>query len=156
MGEIIHGDYARWANNDMFDSVTNYECYKGLYSSHNDRNYFEIAHSIKRQNGNGGIYKDIYLYNFLDNHDVNRIASTLKDIGMIGCVYTMMYTMYGVPSIYYGSEYGVKGTRTNTSDDALRPCLDLNNIPDKNEELFRLICKLGKIREENINYERHQ
>lgn len=150
MGEIIHGDYARWANNDMFDSVTNYECYKGLYSSHNDRNYFEIAHSIKRQNGNGGIYKDIYLYNFLDNHDVNRIASTLKDIGMIGCVYTMMYTMYGVPSIYYGSEYGVKGTRTNTSDDALRPCLDLNNIPDKNEELFRLICKLGKIREENI------
>ena len=54
MGEIIHGDYNRWANPEMLDSVTNYECYKGLYSSHNVKNYFEIAHSLNRQFGNGG------------------------------------------------------------------------------------------------------
>ena len=33
----------------MLDSVTNYECYKGIYSSHNDKNYFEINYSINRQ-----------------------------------------------------------------------------------------------------------
>ena len=55
MGEIIHGDYKRWANPEMLDSVTNYECYKGLYSSHNDKNYFEINYSINRQSGDYGI-----------------------------------------------------------------------------------------------------
>ena len=75
MGEIIHGDYNRWANPEMLDSVTNYECYKGIYSSHNDKNYFEIAYSLNRQFGDGGIYKNIYTYNFVDNHDVNRLAS---------------------------------------------------------------------------------
>lgn len=79
MGEIIHGDYKRWANPEMLDSVTNYECYKGIYSSHNDKNYFEINYSINRQFGNGGIYQGIALYNFVDNHDVNRLASTLSD-----------------------------------------------------------------------------
>jgi glycosidase len=77
MGEIIHGNYARWANPEMFDSVTNYQCHKGIYSSHNDKNYFEIAHSIEQQRSQYG--NSLYLYNFVDNHDVVRIASVLKN-----------------------------------------------------------------------------
>ena len=49
MGEVIHGDYARWVNDEMLHSTTNYELHKGLYSGHNDHNYFEIAHTIRRQ-----------------------------------------------------------------------------------------------------------
>ncbi|HYW83395.1 MAG TPA: alpha-amylase family glycosyl hydrolase, partial [Spirochaetia bacterium] len=45
LGEVIHGDYGRWANPSTLDSVTNYECYKGLYSSHVDDNFFEIAYA---------------------------------------------------------------------------------------------------------------
>ena len=93
MGEIIHGDYNRWANPEMLDSTTNYECYKGLYSSHNDKNYFEIAHSLNRQFGNGGIYQNIYTYNFVDNHDVDRLASHLNDKKHLQNVYTILYTM---------------------------------------------------------------
>ncbi len=145
-GEIIHGDYNRWANNETLDSVTNYECYKGLYSSHNEHNYFEIAHSFGRQFGNGGIYRNIYTYNFVDNHDVNRIASTVRDKNHLNNIYTMMYTMPGVPSIYYGSEFAVEGKRTHNSDYDLRPCLDLNNVPNANYDLFEHIVKLGKIR----------
>lgn len=145
-GEIIHGDYNRWANSDTLDSVTNYECYKGIYSSHNEHNYFEIAHSLNRQFANGGIYQNIYTYNFVDNHDVNRIASVLKDKNHLFNVYTMLYTMPGVPSIYYGSEFGIEGMRTSHSDAKLRPCLDLNNIPNANYELFNHIAKLGKVR----------
>lgn len=145
MGEIIHGDYKRWANPEMLDSTTNYECYKGLWSSHNDKNYFEIDYSINRQSGNGGIYKDINLYTFVDNHDVNRLASTLKNPNHIKNVYTLLYTMPGIPSIYYGSEFGVKGIKENNSDDGLRPCLDLDNIPDRNDDLYNHIVKLGRI-----------
>lgn len=145
-GEITHGDYNHWANPDVLDSVTNYECYKGIYSSHNDHNYFEIAHSLGRQFGNGGIYRNIYTYNFVDNHDVNRVASMLKDKNHLNNVYTMMYTMPGVPSIYYGSEFGIEGMRTAHSDYELRPCLDLDSIPNPNYELLEHIKKLGVVR----------
>ena len=145
MGEIIHGQYNRWANGDMFDCVTNYQCYKGIYSSHNDRNYFEIAHSIEYQMGQ---YGNIYMYNFLDNHDVARLMSVLKNPAHAQCCYTMMYGMYGVPSIYYGSEFGIYGAKGQgaDADRAIRPCLDLNNIPDRNDELLKHISKLGAIR----------
>jgi glycosidase len=145
-GEIIHGDYNRWANNETLDSVTNYELYKGIYSSHNDHNYFEIAHSLNRQFANGGIYQNIYTYNFVDNHDVNRIASSLKDKNHLKNVYTLLYTIPGVPSIYYGSEFGIEGERTKSSDYELRPCLDLGNVENANYDLFNHLVKLGKIR----------
>ena len=146
MGEIIHGDYKRWANPEMLDSVTNYECYKGIYSSHNDKNYFEINYSINRQFGNGGIYQGIALYNFVDNHDVNRLASTLSDQRYLPLCYTLMYCMPGIPSIYYGSEYGVMGRHENNSDDGLRPCLDLDNLNRSgNLDLYRHLVKLGRI-----------
>jgi len=149
MGEVIHGDYTRWANPDSLDSVTNYECYKGNYSSHNDKNYFEIAYSLNRLFGKGGIYKDLCLYNFADNHDVNRVASDLKIPNHIYNVYTLLFTMPGVPSIYYGSEYGVKGIKGKETDLPLRPELELEKINKENHELFQLIKKLGKIRLES-------
>jgi hypothetical protein len=145
-GEITSGDYNRWANNDALHSVTNYECYKGIYSSHNDHNYFEIAHSLNRQFGDGGIYGNIYTFNFVDNHDVNRVASMLKNKNHLNNVYTILYTMPGVPCIYYGSEWAVEGKRTQYSDYELRPCLDIDSIPNPNYELYNHICKLGAVR----------
>ncbi len=144
--ELTHGDYNRWANSETLDSATNYECYKGIYSSHNDHNYFEIAHSLNRQFGNGGIYNNIYTYNFVDNHDVNRIASELRNKNHLFNVYSLMYTMPGVPSIYYGSEFGIEGKRSDHSDYELRPCIDLNNVANADYNLFNHIVKLGKIR----------
>ena len=145
MGEIIFGDYKRWANPEMLDSVTNYECYKGIYSSHNTKNYFEIDYSINRQSGSNAIYPGINLYNFVDNHDVNRIASTLTNPEHIYNVYTMLYAMPGIPSIYYGGEYGVKGIKENNSDDNLRPCLNLGDMNSENTKLYAHIVKLGRI-----------
>ena len=145
-GEITSGDYNRWANNDALHSVTNYECYKGIYSSHNDHNYFEIAHSLNRQFGDGGIYGNIYTFNFVDNHDVNRVASMLRNKNHLNNVYTILYTMPGVPCIYYGSEWAVEGKRTQYSDYELRPCLDIDSIPNPNYELYNHICKLGAVR----------
>lgn len=146
MGEVIHGDYTRWANPESLDATTNYECYKGNYSSHNDKNYFEIAHSLNRLFGKGGIYKDLCLYNFVDNHDVNRLASVLKNSEHIYNVYALLFTMPGVPSVYYGSEYGIKGVKGQGTDLPLRPELELEKLKKENEKLFELIKKLGKIR----------
>ena len=128
MGEVIHGDYRQWVNPKGLDSVTNYEAYKGLYSSHNDGNYFEIAYSLNRQFGGGGIYEDLLLYSFADNHDVDRVASSLKDSYHLQPLYTILFTMPGIPSIYYGSEWGIAGTKEKGGDAALRPELDLADL----------------------------
>ena len=146
MGEVIHGDYSRWANDEMLHTTTNYECYKGLYSSHNDRNYFEIAHSFRRQFEKGGIYEKLCLYNFVDNHDVNRLASVIKNPEHIYNIYTLLYTMPGIPSIYYGSEYGIKAIKGKNTDLPLRPELNIDTLKVGNKKLFKLICDLGEIR----------
>nr|WP_316614236.1 DUF1653 domain-containing protein [uncultured Ruminococcus sp.] len=145
-GEIVGGDYNRLANAETLDSVTNYEIYKGLFSSHNDRNYFEFAHSVDRQVGDWGMYKNIYMYNFADNHDVTRLASIIRDKALQKNVYTMLYAMPGVPSIYYGSEFGMEGKKQPHSDDDLRRELNLNALENPDYTLFEHICKLGKLR----------
>lgn len=145
-GEIVGGDYNRLANAETLDSVTNYEIYKGLFSCHNDRNYFEFAHSVDRQCGDWGMYKNIYMYNFADNHDVTRLASIIRDKALQKNVYTMLYAMPGVPSVYYGSEFGMEGKKQRHSDDDLRRELNLNALENPDYALFDHICKLGKIR----------
>lgn len=142
LGEIVHGDYNQLMNERMLDSVTNYECYKGLYSSCNDKNMFEIAHSLRRQQE---LYGGKFMYNFLDNHDVSRIASKLKDKRDLKLLYTMLYLIPGIPSIYYGSEFGIEGDKDTGGDSILRPCLN-EFTPN---ELTEHIRRLSLIRKEN-------
>lgn len=149
MGEIIHGDYNRWANPETLHSVTNYECHKGLYSSHNDGNLHEIAYSVNRQFGSGGIYKNLRLYNFADNHDVNRLADTVKNPGFLPTIYTLLYTIPGIPSLYYGSEWGIRGTTDRVTDWNLRPYIDMGAVSFDNPALMEHIRLLAKVRAEN-------
>jgi glycosidase len=148
LGEVIHGDYRRWLSPGLLDSVTNYECYKGLFSSHNDRNYFEIAFSLNRQFGKGGLYRGFPLYNFADNHDVDRVASSLRDPAHLYPLYCLLFTMPGVPSLYYGSEWGIPGTKSSGSDRALRPSLELEPIARESAHagLARAIARLAQVR----------
>lgn len=148
MGEIIHGDYRVWMNGEMLHSVTNYECYKGIHSSITSKNMFEIMSSLDRQFGPWGLYKEGVLYNFLDNHDVNRIASTLKNFKEnLKNAYTVLFTMPGVPSIYYGSEWGIEGEKANGSDLPLRPAVDVENPDVVMPELVEHIGELSVLRE---------
>lgn len=144
MGEVIHGDYSRWANSDRLNSVTNYELHKGLYSGHNDHNYFEIAHTINRLNQ---LAQGIKLYTFTDNHDVARIHSKLNNKEHIYDVTMLLYTVPGIPSIYYGSEFAIDGNKENGSDWNLRPCLELDDF-DEDTELLNLIRRLGILKKE--------
>ena len=149
MGEVIHGDYNRWVNEGTLHSVTNYHLHKALYSGHNDHNYFEIAHTVKRLYGMGGNRPDgLKLYNFVDNHDVERIYTKLSNKAHFAPVHVLLYTLPGVPSIYYGSEFGIEGRKERHSDDSLRPALSLADYELAIEEnpYTRLIAALGKIR----------
>ncbi len=147
MGEVIHGNYSRWANDGTLHSVTNYMLHKALYSDHNDHNYFEIAHTIKYVSGMVG--NNLKLYSFVDNHDVERIYTKLNNKSHFLPVHVMLYTLPGVPSIYYGSEFGIEGRKERFSDDSLRPALNYEDYKDalNTNECTKLIAALGKIRQ---------
>lgn len=141
LGELLHGDYNQFVNDDMLHSCTNYECYKGVYSSFNSMNMFEIVHSLLRQFGpeNWTLYRGKHLLSFVDNHDVTRIASNLQNPEHLPLVYAMIFGMPGIPCVYYGSEWGAKADKSE-GDPALRACFD---EPVEND-LTEWIGKLAK------------
>ena len=149
MGEVIHGNYSRWANDGTLHSVTNYMLHKALYSAHNDHNYFEVAHTIKYVNDMVG--NRLKLYTFVDNHDVERIYTKLQNKSHFVPVHIMLYTLPGIPSIYYGSEFGIEGKKERGSDDSLRPMIKYDDYKDaiKTNPCTKLIASLGKIRQNN-------
>ena len=125
VGEMLHGDYKVLVNEGMLHSATNYECYKGLYSSFNSMNMFEIVHSLLRQFGpdNWTLYKGKHLLSFVDNHDVTRVASILSNEAHLPLIYAMQFGMPGIPCVYYGSEWGATGNK-HDGDPALRLSYD--------------------------------
>ncbi len=142
VGETLHGDYNQWVSGDKLHSCTNYECYKGLWSALNSMNLFEIVHSLKRQFGPEPwtLYKGKHLMCFGDNHDVTRCASILQNPAHLPLLYGILFSMPGIPCVYYGSEWGAEG-RKEQGDDALRPCFEK---PEWNE-LTGLIARLARI-----------
>lgn len=151
LGELLHGDYNQFVNDEMCHSATNYECYKGLFSSFNSMNMFEIVHSLLRQFGpeNWTLYRGKHLLSFVDNHDVTRIASNLTNEKHLPLIYAMAFGMPGIPCVYYGSEWGAKAHK-NEGDPALRACFDK---PIENE-LSDWIAKLAEAKKSSkaLNY----
>jgi glycosidase len=146
IGEVLFGDYNRFVNNEMLHSCTNYEVYKGIHSSINSKNMYEISYSLNRQFGgeNWSLYNNLHLMTFLDNHDVSRISSILTDDRFIKAAYGLLFTIPGIPCIYYGSEWGIKG-RKEDGDLSLRPCIK----SPVNNEISEFVKKLISIRKEH-------
>ena len=141
IGEVLFGDYNQIVNDEMLHSCTNYECYKGIYSSFNCMNMFEIAHSLNRQYGpeQWCIYRGKHLMSFVDNHDVTRIASILTNKNHLPLTYGLLLGMPGVPCIYYGSEWGEEGVKAPNNDYALRPCFEEPKPNELTEEIKKMI-----------------
>ena len=140
IGEVLFGDYNLIVNDEMLHSCTNYECYKGIYSSFNSMNMFEIAHSLNRQYGpeQWCIYRGKHLMTFVDNHDVSRLATILTNKNHIPLAYGLLFGMPGIPCLYYGSEWGEEGAKAPDNDYALRPCFE-EPKPNELTDLIRMM-----------------
>ncbi|MBQ4482565.1 MAG: alpha amylase C-terminal domain-containing protein [Lachnospiraceae bacterium] len=150
MGEVIHGEYIRWERDARIHAVTNYHLHKALFSGHNDHNYFEIAHTVKRLYDMGGCDPlGLRLYNFADNHDVERIYSRLNNKSHFLPLHILLYTLPGIPSVYYGSEFGIEGKKGGGDDWGIRPAIDLDAMmkDEGGRSCYEIIKALGYIRQ---------
>jgi cyclomaltodextrinase / maltogenic alpha-amylase / neopullulanase len=120
LGEMIHGDYAAYAAEAGLDSVTQYEVWKAIWSSLNERNFYELDHALGRHN----VFLDGQLaQTFAGNHDVTRLATVLDDERHFSHAVAILCCIGGVPSVYYGDEQGLRGLKEHRAggDDEIRP-----------------------------------
>src|SRR5215469_6454716 len=120
VGEVIHGDYTSVVKRGGLDSVTQYEVWKAIWSSINDRNFFELAWALNRHNA---CLESFVPMTFVGNHDVTRIASQIQDGRHLDHAMVILLTIGGTPSIYYGDEQAYRATKEHRvgGDDAIRP-----------------------------------
>jgi glycosidase len=127
VGELIHGDYAAVVDAAGFDSATQYELWKAIWSSLNDGNFFELDWALQRHNE---LLASFAPLTFVGNHDVTRIASRLENPDHLAHALVIQLTVGGVPSVYAGDEFGFRGVKDERygGDDAVRPEFDIPPI----------------------------
>jgi cyclomaltodextrinase len=120
VGEQIHGDYTAVVRETGFDSVTQYELWKAIWSSLNDGNFYELDWALRRHDD---FLTGFTPLTFIGNHDVTRIASQLKHSAHVAHALVILMTVGGIPSMYAGDEFGYRGVKEERfgGDDAVRP-----------------------------------
>ncbi|WP_326634749.1 alpha-amylase family protein [Nonomuraea fuscirosea] len=150
VGEVIHGDYAEYVAASGLDSVTQYELWKAVWSSFNDRNLFELAWALDRHNG---FLESFLPLTFVGNHDVTRLASRLDDERHVGHALAVLLTVGGLPSLYYGDEQGLRGVKEERAggDDAIRPAFPEHpgDLVPTGRSTYRLHQRLVGLRRRN-------
>jgi cyclomaltodextrinase len=136
-GEVIHGDYAKFVTDTGLDSVTQYELHKAIWSSLNDANPFELAWALERHRTYATTFAPV---TFAGNHDVTRLASQLRDPRHLAVALTILFTVPGVPCVYYGDELAWRGTKEHRigGDDEIRPPLPSTAAPIDEEQRWAL------------------
>ena len=119
VGEVIHGDYVALVRDSGWDSLTQYELWKAIWSSLKDVNFHELAHALGRHEE---FLQSFVPMTFVGNHDVTRIASQVgPDKAALAAV--LLLTLPGIPSIYAGDEQAYAGVKEERlgGDDDVRP-----------------------------------
>lgn len=155
LGEVIHEIYSSFIAESNIDSCTDYQLYEHFHNCFNQNDFNILGYELERQFGKNGIYKNNSLYIFADNQDVNRVASNLIDAQQLIPLYIILFSLPGIPSVYYGSEFGIKGKRTPYNDMDLRISIPPFSMfipqwayPDINpkllEKTIEILCNIRK------------
>ncbi len=149
IGELIHPPYSKWVGEDRLHSGTAYNVYKSIWSAIASDNMYELKAVLEQSfHLEWGQNKDLILMNFLGNHDNTRIASILQNTDQLKIAFTILFTLNGIPKIYYGDELGTLGIKTEKSDDDVRrPMIDVGET--ENNNILSFVQELAKIRQKN-------
>lgn len=147
IGEVLHGDFAQIADDGTLDAVTAYELWKATWSSIKDANMFELAWALQRHDEFASRAR---LQTFVGNHDVERIATLVGDAGA-ALAAVVLFTVPGIPSVYYGDEDGFRGRKLTgfSTDDEIRPVL-----PDSPADLSEHGAWLRRLHQELVGLRR--
>lgn len=116
-------DCSRFISKKMAQSGVNRELRDSICNSFNQSNIYELAYTLNRQFGPDGIYKNVPMMNFLDNHNYPRFETAMERKELVPLGWSLLPALPGFPCIYYGSEWGAEG-RPAEDHWALRPSFE--------------------------------
>lgn len=91
----------------------------------------EFARAIETQVADVGLEPLLKSWILLDNHDSQRIATSVPDVAMRRMLQALQFTLPGSPQLYYGSELGMLGG----DDPEQRAPMRWDLVNDTNDEL---------------------
>ena len=162
--KIAYDKRRAYFQGEELDSVMNYELKNAILNYVISGNVSMISSVVKNQINNYPHCSLNTLMNFCSTHDTPRILTVLgrktvlkdKDemanskldkqeytdgVERLKVVTVLLFTLYGVPSVYYGDEVGLEGD----IDPFNRRCFPWGN---ENKEILDFVRKIAKIRSE--------
>ncbi len=109
---MIHGDYVDYVRTSGIDSVTEYELWWAIWSSINSVNFHELQWTLRRH---ADFVEHFVPLTFLGNHDVTRVASQIDEPRHRSHAVALLAFLPGVPSVYYGDEFGLEAVKEKPS-----------------------------------------
>lgn len=155
LGEIWH-DASPWLEGDEYDAVMNYplqQAVKGSFA-HKDKTARMLAWDLYRCMGMYRRQTGQVMFNLLDSHDTDRLFTRAGGEDAFFQQLTMLFTLPGSPSIYYGTEIGLPGGH----DPDCRRCMPWDQLDEPEnrqriqqlKELIRLRRTLPALRESGL------
>lgn len=142
-GELVEHEYDKYINSQTFQSATNYQFYQNAWQSIAQKNYYQLADFIDYQKNK---YSNFELVTFTGSHDTNRLHTQMYHPELINQYYTLLFTMPGIPSVYYGDEINLVGIADNLNNNIRQPMPNLNSLSPSHQQTINLIKHLGEIR----------
>ena len=166
--KIAYGKRRRYFQGGQLDSVMNYPLRKGILSFILDKNAEALSDTLKSVYATYPKSVCDSLMNLLGTHDTERIITVLGEgkednsylvnsvlanrkltlsqralaSKRLKLAAAIQYTVYGIPSVFYGDEVGMEGYH----DPFCRKPFPWNN---EDKSILSFYKKLGKIRKEN-------
>ncbi|MCY3413020.1 MAG: hypothetical protein INQ03_15385 [Candidatus Heimdallarchaeota archaeon] len=144
VGEITSIPYITRVNESTLHSATDYETYTSIRKALSEGDMRILASTLKNlYHPDKGIHRDLFLMNFLGNHDRERISTRIGYENLMNA-FCVLYTIPGYPKIYYGDEFALQGKKERYSDWSLRQPLQLTE--ELTREFLPHIISLQRIR----------
>lgn len=145
--KVAYSTRKKYFVNGELNSVMNYPVKESILSYVKTGSPIDFVSTCRMLENNYPKAVRDNLMNFLGTHDTGRVFSELLTISdgdrakatkLMKIASALMFTVSGVPSIFYGDEYGMEN-----NDGSARGCFDWNNYKN---EIFAWYTKLTKIR----------
>lgn len=137
-----------FAHNEL-NSVMNYPVKETILNYIRTKNPYDLNSTLRMlQNNYPKVVMD-NLMNFLGTHDTGRIYSELKGIAKDNLLLTkkflkiatgILFTLPGVPTIFYGDEYGMEN-----NDGSSRGCFNWSEVGNDISEWYKKLTSIRKL-----------
>lgn len=165
--KISYGKRRKYFDGNELDSVMNYPIKEAIIDYLKNGNGLHLVYALRTMINNYPKHNLDLMMNILSTHDTSRLMTEFSNVNYytlsleeranfklglneyyisrskLKMAYAILYTLPGIPCLYYGDETGLEGYK----DPFCRKTINWNNIDN---DIYLWFVKLGSIREDDV------